>query len=472
MENNLKLSISENGNPNYLATICKIENLYPIENADRLVRTVVNGFDMVVSKETQIGDIVVYFPCESQISRDYLSANNLYELSEYIMNDNSLEVHQLLLQNKSDEAKALVGFFNKRGRVRILKLRGQYSMGFIAGVNSLEKAYGLKNVDWNNLIGTQFDSINDQIIVKKYIPIDQTKHSVSKSKTSKQKNTFDRLIPGEFEFHYDTTMLAEHIKDVSPEDVVSITVKCHGTSVIISNVLCNKKLTFWEKVKKFFGAKVQSTEYGNVYSSRKVIKNRYINPTAGSYYPEDVWGFVNRDFSKFLDQDMTVYGEIVGYVEGTSQFIQKNHDYGCEVGTWKFMPYRIVSKTFDGQKYEWNVSEVVDWTNKIQRENPTLRDKILPLNVLYHGKFKNLFPEINVDENWHILTLEKMKQKGNIFGMELKEPMCKNTVPREGIVLRIDNDKFPRAWKLKTKAHYELEAKQHDAGDTDMEELS
>ena len=42
--------------------------------------------------------------------------------------------------------------------------------------------------------------------------------------------------------------------------------------------------------------------------------------------------------------------------------------------------------------------------------------------------------------------------------------------PREGLVIRIDDDKFARAWKLKTDAHYHIEAAQHDAGEVDMEE--
>ena len=54
------LTKSENCNPNYLAKICKIEELYPIEGADNLLRTNIGGYDMVVSKDMQIGDVVVY----------------------------------------------------------------------------------------------------------------------------------------------------------------------------------------------------------------------------------------------------------------------------------------------------------------------------------------------------------------------------------------------------------------------------
>ena len=86
---------SDKANPNYLATICRIEQVYPIENTDRLVRTVINGYDMVISKDIPVGSIVVYFPCETSISEKYLSANNLYEQSEFEKNSNAQEIKEL-----------------------------------------------------------------------------------------------------------------------------------------------------------------------------------------------------------------------------------------------------------------------------------------------------------------------------------------------------------------------------------------
>ena len=40
-----------------------------------------------------------------------------------------------------------------------------------------------------------------------------------------------------------------------------------------------------------------------------------------------------------------------------------------------------------------------------------------------------------------------------------------------GVVIRIDNDIMPRAWKLKTLKHQELTKKAHDKGEVDMEEM-
>jgi hypothetical protein len=56
--------------------------------------------------------------------------------------------------------------------------------------------------------------------------------------------------------------------------------------------------------------------------------------------------------------------------------------------------------------------------------------------------------------------------------MEEDEPMCKNKVPREGIVIRKVGDMHARAWKLKTLRHYGKEAEAHDKGEVDMEETA
>ena len=51
--------LKDGANPNYLATICRVGETFPIEGADKLVKTVINGYDIVVPKTTKEGDIVV-----------------------------------------------------------------------------------------------------------------------------------------------------------------------------------------------------------------------------------------------------------------------------------------------------------------------------------------------------------------------------------------------------------------------------
>ena len=175
---------------------------------------------------------------------------------------------------------------------------------------------------------------------------------------------------------------------------------------------------------------------------------------------------------------MIVYGEICGYVDGTTNMIQKGHDYGCRPGQWKFMPYRIEEVDKKGNRKEWNLSSVIGWTYNVK---DLIRDKyndfyasdmIMVPVMVYDGPLKNLYPDIPVDGNWNLNLLERMKSDTEILGMEKQEPLCRMKAPREGVVIRINDDKYPRAWKLKSNLHYELERKAHDAGEHDMEEAS
>lgn len=475
----IKLTTSEKANPNYLATICRVEKIYPLENSDFLVKTVINGYDMIISKDTKPGSIVVYFPCESQICDKYLSMNNLYEASEYERNSNADMVKELVsktINHSIDVIREHSGFFNKHGRVRMIKLRGHYSQGFIAGVDTLQKAFPeLEGCNWEELVGTKFNMIGKEQLVQKYIPFIKTSnanHDQSHWKhRMKQIKKFDKLIPGQFVFHYDTVHLAEHVKEISPNDIITISTKVHGTSHIMSNILCKRKLNWLQKLGVILGFPVETEEYSNIYSSRSVIKNRYITQSNSTgFYEKDIWGCVNRDFEHLLKPGMTVYGEIVGYIEDSQTMIQKNHDYGCQPGQWKFMPYRITS-TIEDEKIEWELIDVWRWTMNVIEQNPQLKEKILPIEILYQGKAADLYPDLKVDDDWHNEFLERLKTDKK-YHMEEMEPMCKNKVPREGIVIRIENDKFKRAWKVKCKSHYMLETKAHDAGEVDIEETA
>ena len=224
-----RFSINEQNGVNYLATICKVGEVFPIEGADRLVKTVINGFDIVISKDHKPGDIVVYFPVETSICEQYLSANNLYEMGEFERNSNAEDVKNILIKSESlpdddtegklallNEAKSKCGFFNKHGRVRILKLRGQYSQGFIATVDSIVNFDNtLSDVDWESMIGCKFNQIGDIEFCKKYIPFvkERTAHvkgdqSLWKRRMRKLKK-FNRIRDDQFAFHYDS----KHLED-------------------------------------------------------------------------------------------------------------------------------------------------------------------------------------------------------------------------------------------------------------------
>lgn len=521
--------VSENTNVNYQASICKVGEIIPIEGSDHLCKTIVNGYTIVVSNDFKKGDIVIYFPVETAICDEFLSANNLYELHYASRNKNRDAV--LALKEKAEnakkdgdlkeynklysEAKSMVGFFSDKARVRIIKLRGVYSEGFITSIDSMvQYDASLAEINWEEFVGTRFDCVNGHPFCWKYIPPMKPIEVVPCGRQSffrkrmKRLRTSDLLIPGQFEFHYDTEDLAPKIDLLKPDDIVTITVKCDGTSVILSNVQRKRELSLWEKIKKKIGLKVKDEIiYDNIWSSRNVIKNDFFhkNGQQQHYYGVDIWGCAEKVFGPYIPQGTTIYGEIVGYLEHSDIMIQANHDYGCKPGQWKLMPYRITETDSDGNKKEWNVLDVDRWTHNLVNEHPELEQHILYLNILYHGRMADLYPDLDISCHWHENLLERLKNDKESFLMEEKEPMChlyddklsaiqerieenrkknksteywekkyaeldKFRAPREGIVIRIDDDIIPRAWKLKTNAHYEKERQMHDDGVSDIEE--
>lgn len=515
--------LSENVNLNYVATICKITELFPIENSDNLLRTVVNGFDIVVDKSTKVGDTVVYFPTECAICPEFLSVNNLFEFTERERNANYAEVEVALAEcneikddaernERFKEIRRMAGFFNKHGRVRAINLRGCPSLGFLAKPELFERMFPNVTFDWENNIGVQFDTVDDVRFVKKYvpnIPVARSGNGGGKTKKQKALKRFDRLVEGQFEFHPDTTFLNVNMWRFNADSKVSITKKIHGTSAIFCNILVNRKLSLWEKVKKFFGANVKLTEYGNVYSSRGVIKNRYINKDVnGGFYGTDVWGYINEIIKPFIPEGMSVYGEIMGYVPGTDKFIQKGHDYGCAVGECKFMPYRITTTDELGNKVEWDVDKVNEWTETLMSENPNIAKYFMPMVIFHFGRFGDLYPEVDPSDHWNenVLALMKLDKR---FDMEEDEPLCTlyndeiaalesalnalkdakaskkaikaaektlaetkaKKAPAEGIVVRPVGTNTSDAYKLKTDRHYGKETEANDAGEVDMETL-
>ena len=292
------LKTGENANPNYLATICKIESTHPISGADRLVKTVINGYDIVTTKDTKPGDIVVYIPVESSICDEFLSKNNLYELSCYEKNTNHDEIEKLKVllesankeesQKISNEIKSKCGFFNKHGRVRMIKLRGQYSMGYIIPWETFINTFGL---ELDPEIGYKFNMVNDIEFCTKYIPFTELKPNNhvgtgSGNKANKKLKKFDKLIPGTFEFHYDTKQLGQYMDVLNPLDSVCVTTKLHGCverNTIVNTLEYGDK-TIGEIVDNKINCNIKSFNTQTNKIEYSPIEQFYYVPNDGEWY--------------------------------------------------------------------------------------------------------------------------------------------------------------------------------------------
>lgn len=508
MEKNI-FEMSKDGKSEYCIDVIKVGTLTPIEGSDFLAQTFIGDASIVVRKDqVNEGDLLFYASNECQLNEKFLSANNLFEIGCYEKNSNANEVKELLdaaekcevelsnccndeqtesLRNERDayraKAKAKCGFFTHNGRVRMIRLKKTPSMGYLFSKDEMAKyCPRVKDINMEDYLNVDFDTVDGELFVKAYVPPikEQGVRGSKQNKRDKKAKRFDRII--DWSFHYDTAILAKNIWKIRPNDVVTITNKLHGTSWIAGNVKTRnpKKISIykrlWNNIVDNFSIFKNirfidyTIDYDVVYSSRGVIKNQYINTNVGpGYYKFDIWKEATDIIAPYLDEDMTIYGEICGWA-GQSP-IQKGYDYGCKQGEFFLMPYRITTKINDGsdEKYEWNVSEVKEWTENLIKKHPELADKVHPITMFYHGTLAKLYPHVKISEHWHEnILLEMMKDKEH-FGMEELEPMCKNKSYREGIVVRIDNDPFVEAFKLKCTAFKEREAKAIDKGEVDIE---
>ncbi|MCK9445977.1 hypothetical protein M0Q50_03695 [bacterium] len=239
-------------NGNYCAIVVDIKTLVPMEGCDNIQHAVIMGNRVVVSKTVKIGDVGLYFPVETSLSKDFLKVNNLYK-------DKTL--------NSDTEKK---GYFEENGRVRCMRLKGFKSEGLFMPIDSI--AEFLEKGDVVN-IGDVFDELNGTEICKKYVIKTKVQGTPGSKKGGKSPKKVSKLIEGQFKFHQDTSMLYRNIHRIKPDTLVSITYKLHGTSSISSKILCKKTLKWYEKILKRFGVNVVDTQYDNIYASRRVIKN-------------------------------------------------------------------------------------------------------------------------------------------------------------------------------------------------------
>ena len=255
----MKLIKSTKANINYLAKVIDITNFLPHPNADRMKIAQVGGYKVCVGIDEPAGRYV-YFPVNSEINPNLLSYCNLYRHTE---------------KNTNTEK---AGFFNDNGRVTAIKLRGFPSEGFLLPFEQLENFIAdtlnlkLSNIENNTDFDIAVEGDKEFWICKKYIVVHHTAQGQSNSnKRQKKVARFNKVIDTQFHFHYDTVRIQNDKWAIIPNDLISITEKIHGTSGISAYVLCKKKPTLINKIKKWFSD--PGIEYDYLYASRSVIKN-------------------------------------------------------------------------------------------------------------------------------------------------------------------------------------------------------
>lgn len=433
-------------NPNYCARIIRLGEPRKHSNADRLLCHSIMFNNVITDLSYKKDDLVVYFPLECAINKDFVSYFNGFAKKEL---------------NQNQEVR---GFFDNNSRVRAVKLRGEPSAGFIIKLEVLLSWLSTQDflVNFPNEkeipVDEDFDSYKDILICSKYVvPVRNSGQNIAKQKVARESS----IVEGQFHFHPDTKHLKKELHVLKPDDLITISYKLHGTSAVFANILTKKKLSLAARVLKKIGFEIQDTKHDLVASSRRVIKSEHVDKNHDNFYDSNIWVLVAESLKEKIPPGYSLYGEIVGFLPSGAQ-IQSKYDYGCRPNTWEFFVYRVTFTDSGGQVIEFTTPQVQRFCQKFDL-------KTVP--VFYYGRadqwlFENSnYSIMNESHHWHknflTMLISKYTEK-NCY-------LCKNIVPEEGIVLQIEGEVF-NAFKLKSWAFLEAETKLLDSGEQNIED--
>ena len=357
------------------AIVAKLENLQPIEGADRIQQAAIFGELVIVSKDHKAGDIGILFDCETQLSEEFARVNNLHKHSN-LNADTSVR-----------------GYLDDNRRVRPIRLKGVKCSGLWMPIESIGFCYdngypiNQQSIPAGLQVGTQFTEWNDHEICKKFV---NKKTHLPNNKEGKAK---ENLVPT-FKEHVDTDQFMRNLQHVKPGSILIITEKLHGTSCRVGNLPVEYKTDSWLKklsswmCSKFLFKSVNSNKhyrYQQVVGSRRVTKSIGGNAKEGdSYYDSDIWTGSAEIFEGKLEQGETVYYEIVGYLpdgapimpsqgnsklksfmdkEGYASFIEAygektEFSYNCIVGQHQVYVYRMTFSNLQGHTVDYSWDQV------------------------------------------------------------------------------------------------------------------
>lgn len=418
---------------NYAAVVVQIESLRKHSNADRLQIANIFQNDVIVGLDTKVGDVGLFFPLESQLGEKFAEVNDL-------------------IRRKDENGKNAGGMFDKNRRVRAQTLRGERSMGFFCPLSYLLQLPGADGVN-ELIVGTNVETFVGHDVSKKFVIPSKSPTTASKGGKKAEKKV-SRLVADQFRFHFDTAQLGRNLFKIQPDDLLSISWKQHGTSVVFGNVLTKRKLSLWEKALDFLGVNLVKEVYDVIVSSRKVVKN---DVSAGpGYYSRDIWMDATKPYHSLLRKGETVYAEICGYI-AKDTWIQKDYDYGCLPGEHKMYVYRITQTNIDGVVTELPWHQVVD------------RSKQMGLEVcpeIYYGKASGFLPATENIRDWQEAFYNKIAEN---YVHDQDSIFCKNKVPEEGVIVRIERGDGIENFKFKSFAFLGHETKELDTGVADIE---
>ena len=269
----------------YCGYVVKVEHLRKHTNADRLQIATFFGNDTIVSLDTHVGDIGIYFPVDGQLSERFCTVNDL-------------------VRRKDENGKQIGGYLDPDKRnIKALKLRGEKSDGLYLPITCLADFCKISDLK----IGDTIDTVNGELICQKYIPKQSRIPGAPGSKAAKKAKA--NIAPTFYE-HVDTAQLAYNLNAFKPGDTVQLTLKMHGTSGRTGYLpLIHTKQSWFDKLFHRHGKDYM--EYGYITGTRRVVLD---GKRSGGFYDSDDFRMaMAAKFENKLRKGEVVYYEIVGF---------------------------------------------------------------------------------------------------------------------------------------------------------------
>lgn len=373
-------------NNNSVCYVATINEIRPIEGADNIELAIVGGWSCITKKgEQKEGDLVIIATTDAVIP---------FELSEKM---------------------GVTNYLRNGGRVRTVKLRGVYSECLIIPMK-YSKLPLLKNY---------YDGMDlmEVMEIVKYEPPVKMVQLAGGRKIRYQDNP-------NFHVYYKFPNLKNVPNMFTNEDMVEITRKIHGTNARYG-IVKKTKLTFFDKVKKFFGLADKWIDYEFVVGSHNVEKGSDSN----GFYDTNVWYEIDKKYgikeklwnyvkneNVYIGDGITLYGEIYG------AGIQKGYDYGLK----------------DIEFVGFDVKECGEYLSTYNAWRVITGELELPyVDILYFG-------------DWSQEVQDKFVFNNFIEGTK---------VPHEGIVIKYHTGERPKIAKV-INPDYLIFAENHNVGDS------
>jgi hypothetical protein len=452
------------------------------------------GFQVIVGKEIKDGTLGIFFPCDGQLSEEFVAKNDLKK-------------------RKDDQGNQVGGMFEENRRVKSIKMKGQKSDGFWCPLSFVEYT-GVKTENLHE--GYLFTELNGKPICNKYVT-QATKQAIAKQKTQtkqRKKNPMCRE-------HVETEQLRYFLRSIPKGSICHITEKEHGTSgrlhcvrdevslmrngqnfsdlskkiqrktkVNVSMVFMDKlldrfvnfyrkcKLSISEKLTKSVNPqlKIDNQPFTYINGTRRTLLEKKDPNLGNGFYGNDDMPFRlkhTKSLEGKLHPGESIYFELVGYVTEDSLIMAKQsiknlkdkelqkklgdevcYTYGCLPGQSRLRVYRITQTSDDNSFVE------LSWFQVQARAKELGLETVRPIeSFMYDGNDRALQSKIE-------------REVDGISG-PIMSPIDPRH-PQEGIVLRVEApDGSTKFYKSKSWLFGTLEGYLKDKSDyVDTEESS